>query len=283
MTSVQETHEPGTSDSAVHRPNALVRQWQSFWAAVQFLTHIPVPAVLLADARDERPRLQLATLYFPLVGSLIGLVTGTVIWFASHLWPLWLAVGLGLAVEAILTGALHEDALADCCDALGGGWTRADVLRILDDSRLGSYGVLGLTLALFLRAGALAALEPSLMLPAVIASATLGRWAMILALALLAPLPDRPSLTQQAGRQTFGHVLGGAVLAVAGSLPLAVVSPLRLGLSVAAVLAVTAVFAFYLQRRIGGMTGDGIGAICYISQIAVLLCCCARLGITLRP
>ncbi|HVA46560.1 MAG TPA: adenosylcobinamide-GDP ribazoletransferase [Pirellulales bacterium] len=278
MTSVQETHEPATSGSAVHRTNALVWQWQSFWAAVQFLTQIPVPAVLLADARDERPRLQLATLYFPLVGSLIGLVTGAVIWLASHLWPLWLAVGLGLVVEAIVTGALHEDALADCCDALGGGWTRADVLRILDDSRLGTYGVLGLTLALFLRAGALAALEPGSLLPVVVASATLGRWAMVLAMALLAPVPDRPSLTQQVGRQTFGHVLGGAVLAVAGSLPLAMASPLGLGLSVVAVLAVTAGFVFYLRRRIGGLTGDGAGAICYISQIAVLLCCTMQLG-----
>ena len=262
-----------TAELSGKRAPAIIAHWHGFWAAVQFLTRIPVPATWLADLNDDRPRLQLATVYFPLVGSLIGLATATTIWAASHIWPIWLAVVVGLIAEALLTGALHEDALADCCDALGGGWTRADVLRILDDSRLGTYGVLGLTLAVLLRAGGLASLTEGLLLTALLASATLGRWSMILAMTLLSPVPERPSLARQAGRQTFGHVLAGALLAVPGILPLASASPLPLGVSIAVVIAVTVLFVLYLRRRIGGMTGDGVGAVCYLSQVAVLLCC----------
>ncbi|HUY87860.1 MAG TPA: adenosylcobinamide-GDP ribazoletransferase [Pirellulales bacterium] len=272
---IESEHSP--RPNAIRRPQAIVVQCQAFWAAVQFLTRVPTPTRPISESQHEGPRLQLATIYFPLVGALIGLATGTVIWLASCAWPIWLAVSLGLVVEALLTGALHEDALADCCDALGGGWTRTDVLRILDDSRLGTYGVLGLAFALFLRAGALASLDASLLLPAVVASAAIGRWAMVLAMAWLAPLPDRPSLTQQTGRQTLGvHVFWGACTALAGSLPLAFQSPWRFGLSIAVVLAVTAWFVSYLRRRIGGTTGDAVGAVCYVSQIVVLLCCSLR-------
>ena len=269
--------EPTPTPSGVRPPGAFVVQWQAFWAAVQFLTRVPAPARFLAAAHRDGAPLQRATVYFPLVGALIGLGAATVIGLAALVWPIWLAVVLGLVAEALLTGALHEDALADCCDALGGGWTRADVLRILDDSRLGTYGVLGLTFALMLRAGTLASLDSDLLLPSVMASASLGRWAMVLAMAWLAPLPDRPSLAQQAGRQTFGaHVLGGAFLALAGSLPLMLLAPARFLLSLAVVLAVTGWFVAYLRRRIGGMTGDAAGAICYASQICILLCCSLR-------
>jgi adenosylcobinamide-GDP ribazoletransferase len=154
---------------------AISAQLQALFAAVQFLTRLPVPGRFLGANRDGAP-LQYATIYFPLVGALIGLATYATIWLAAHIWPIWVAVLFGLIIEALLTGGLHEDALADCCDALGGGWTRADVLRILDDSRLGTYGVLGLTLAVLLRAGSLASVDAGFLLPSLVASAALGRW-----------------------------------------------------------------------------------------------------------
>ncbi|HEV3021915.1 MAG TPA: adenosylcobinamide-GDP ribazoletransferase, partial [Pirellulales bacterium] len=265
------------SQPAARRPSAIIGQWHGFWAAIQFLTWLPVRARFLGSS-DAAP-LERATIYFPLVGALIGLATGTTIWLALHVWPAWLAALVGLVVEALLTGALHEDGLADCCDALGGGWTRADVLRILDDSRLGTYGVLGLGLALALRAGSLASLGTSLLLPSVVASAALGRWAMVLAMASLAPLAERPSLTRLAGRQTIGgQVFWSALLALAGLLPLALLSPARFAASVAATLVITFGLVYYFRRRIGGMTGDCAGAICYVSQVAALLCCCASAG-----
>jgi adenosylcobinamide-GDP ribazoletransferase len=249
-------------------------QWQAFWAAVQFLTRVPVPERWVNLTPAGTAPLQTATIYFPLVGSLIGLTTGAAIWLASHLWPTWLAVLLALTLEALLTGALHEDALADCCDALGGGWTRADVLRIFEDSRLGSYGVLGLTIAFLLRAGSLASLTADLFLAVVVASATIGRWAMVLAMALLAPVPERPSLAQQAGRQRLSvQGAGAALAAVPGVLPLALLSPWHLALALAAGAGVTVLFVSYVRRRIGGLTGDCIGALGYAAQVMVLLAC----------
>ena len=98
---------------------------------------------------------------------------------AGRFWPIGLAVVIGLAFEALLTGAFHEDAVADFCDAFGGGWTRDDILRILKDSRVGSFGALGLILAVALRGGAIATLETDRLIAAVTASAALGRWAIL--------------------------------------------------------------------------------------------------------
>ena len=124
--------------------------------AVQFLTRLPTPPVDLTDADERSATLGQATAYFPAVGALIGLGTAGVILAAREVWPVGIAVTLGLVGEAILTGAFHEDAVADFCDAFGGGWTRDDVLRILKDSRVGAYGALGLGLAVALRGGSLA-------------------------------------------------------------------------------------------------------------------------------
>jgi cobalamin synthase len=119
--------------------------------AIQFLTRLPLP-----DTGPAPPAaLARCPVYFPLVGALLGGLIAAVIAGLLLVWPIPLAVLVALGIEARLTGALHEDAVADYCDALGGGWTREDCLRILKDSRVGSYGVLGLTLAVALRAGAL--------------------------------------------------------------------------------------------------------------------------------
>ena len=132
--------------------------YRSLLVAVQFLTRLPTPAVALGDEAERRAILGRSAAYFPLVGALIGAMTGATIRLAGHFWPIGLAVVIGLAFEALLTGAFHEDAVADFCDAFGGGWTRDDILRILKDSRVGSFGALGLGLAVALRGGAIATL-----------------------------------------------------------------------------------------------------------------------------
>ena len=252
--------------------------WQCWLAAVLFLTRIPLPASWLpADGSHRAPALHGAAIYFPLVGAMIGLGTGSIIWLAAHLWPLPVAVILGLAFETLLTGALHEDALADFCDAFGGGWTREDVLRILDDSRVGSYGALGLLLGVLLRGGALASLDPGNVLAAVMASATLGRWGMLWAMSALSPIAGRSSLAEGPGREMdFEQVLWGGLLAVPGLLPLAWLSLGRTGLAIAGVVLLAIGFTAYVRRRIGGVTGDCLGCLCYLGQIVVLLCCPLR-------
>src|SRR5262249_55247650 len=197
--------------------------------AVRFLTRLPVPDRFFPPDADPAAVLRASVVYFPLVGSLVGLTTAGVIVGAGLLWPAWLAVPLGLAFEALLTGAFHEDAVADFCDAFGGGRTREDVLRILDDSRVGSFGALGLTLALLLRAGAIMEIPPPLRFPAVVASATLGRWLVLPVVAWLPAVRDRPSLASDVGRRVgLIQVAVGTLLAGPGVVGLAVTSPVRL-------------------------------------------------------
>jgi len=243
---------------------------------VQFLTRLPTPRVDLSDDVERRLTLGRATAYFPLVGALVGALTGATILLAARFWPVGLAVVVGLAVEAVVTGAFHEDAVADFCDAFGGGWTREDVLRILKDSRIGSFGALGLGLAVALRGGALASLETSQLLAALVASACLGRWAVLPAMSALPPLTDRESLSRDVGQRIgLKRMALGTVMAVPGCVGFGLVNPVRLAAAVAAVLALTLWLVRHVERRIGGMNGDSLGFLCYASQIAVLLSACA--------
>ncbi len=255
----------------------LLDHWRAFLVAVQFLTRVPIPPVDLRDEGVRRFTLGRSTAYFPAVGALIGAATGSVILVASRAWPIALAVVLGLAFEAVLTGAFHEDAVADFCDAFGGGWTRDDVLRILKDSRVGAFGALGLGLAVALRGGATATLPPDRLFAAVLASATLGRWAILPAMWALPPVLERESISRDVGRRIGpGRVALGTALAGLGCLPLAVASPGRLGLAVVAVMALTAWVVVYVRKRLGGITGDCLGFLCYASQVAALLVASGR-------
>ncbi len=151
------------------------------------------------------------------------------------------------------------------------------MLRILDDSRVGSYGALGLLLGVLLRAGALASMERGHIIAAVMASATLGRWAILWAMAALPPIAGRQSLAEDAGRQTdTSQVLGGGLLAIPGILPLAWLSLGNAGLAIGGVILLAIGFTAYVRHRIGGITGDCLGCLCYLGQLLVLLCCPLR-------
>jgi adenosylcobinamide-GDP ribazoletransferase len=254
--------------------------WAAFATAVQFLTRIPLPT------GDHAPSASLrrSPAYFPLVGALIGLFTAAFIGATSFLWPAWLAVILALAIEARLTGALHEDAVADFCDAFGGGWTLDDVLTILKDSRIGTYGVLGLALAVALRAGAtfevirLTGRENWLAwVSAVVASASIGRWMLVAMMLWVPPIARRESLSRDVASQLTWRDL---LLATVWTLPAAAIFAWQFPLQAvfAAVLLVIATtwFTRLVVRRIGGMTGDCLGAIGYFSQVLVLLAAAAR-------
>ena len=252
--------------------SAALDHYRSLLVAVQFLTRLPTPRVDLGDETERNRILGRSVAFFPMVGALIGAMTGATMLLAGRLWPIGLAVVIGLVFEALLTGAFHEDAVADFCDAFGGGWTRDDILRILKDSRVGSFGALGLGLAVALRGGAIASLEADRFFAAVMASATLGRWAILPAMWVLPPVADRESLSRDIGRQIGAKRLAlGTAMAVPGSLWLALLSPGRVAIAIAAVLLLIAWLVRYVGRRLGGINGDSLGFLCYGSQIIVLL------------
>jgi adenosylcobinamide-GDP ribazoletransferase len=182
--------------------------------------------------------------------------------------PVTVAAGLVLAVQAALTGALHEDGLADTCDGLLGGRTPERRMEIMRDSRIGAFGALGLMLSVLIRWAALVAvLAVPMGWAMVIGVSALSRGAMAGVMAALPPArPD--GLSQHQGRPTF--MQAGAALAVAGVIALPALGLALLPVVALGLVAVTAL-AIWARARIGGQTGDILGATQQVAEIAALI------------
>jgi len=187
--------------------------------------------------------------------------------------PVWAAAGLALALGVILTGGLHEDGLADCADGFWGGHTRARRLEILKDSRVGSYGVLAMVFAVGLRWSLLAALLPIAPLT-LIAAAMLSRGAMALAMARL-PFAREDGLANHVGHPPMAAAALALGIAIVGGCVYAGLWP---GLLAAGLVGVTAALVGALARaKIGGQTGDVLGATQVSGEIIALISVAALL------
>ena len=236
----------------------LRREWGLLLVAVQALTRLPVTAPHGPHALRQAVR------YFPLVGLGVGLVAAVVFWLAGLGLPPAVASVLSLAATVLLTGALHEDGLADCCDGLFGGRTRDDALRIMRDSRLGAFGVLGLLLVLGAKLALVAATPHADW--ALVAAHAAGRfWAVLPPAALPYARPD--------GMAAGVAGPDGMTLAIAAALglgPLLLLGPQALpALLVSGGAAL--LFGLWVRRRLGGYTGDVLGATQVLTELAVLM------------
>jgi adenosylcobinamide-GDP ribazoletransferase len=238
-------------------------------AALMLLSRVPVPENL-SSTRGAR-----SAWAWPLVGALLAALSWAA-GAAALLFGLPPVVAAGFAVGAgtVLTGALHEDGLADCADGFWGGGTRERRLEILRDSRIGSYGVIALVLALGMRWAALALLfEAGYAAAALIAAGMLSRAGMA-ALMWRLPFAREDGLAVRVGRPPGTT----AVLAGAVSLACAIfaLGGAGIGAAVSALLATTAVAAL-ARAKLGGQTGDVLGAAQQAAETAVLLTCLAIL------
>ena len=264
------------ADEAAARRRTPVRdELRVFLTAVMFLTRIPCPRWVGYDPAW----LARSTAYFPVVGVLVGLVGGAALWVGMRAWPAFVAAALSTAATVWVTGAFHEDALADSCDGFGGGWRREQVLAIMKDSRIGSYGAVGLGLVLVTKIGALAAIAGANVgtaLRALVVAHTLGRWS---SLPLIWALPyvreedaggakSRPFAASVTGRRLAA---GTATAAAITALLLAPLGPAAVVAALALAALVTALGARYFRRRIGGMTGDCLGAANQLVELATYL------------
>jgi adenosylcobinamide-GDP ribazoletransferase len=250
----------------------IVRELRLFLVALQFLTRVPVPPL-----RQFEPQwLNDSARHFPLVGALVGGVGAAVLWAGAAVFPVAVAVGLSMMATVLLTGAFHEDGLADTFDALGGVVSRERALEIMKDSRIGSYGATALLLVLGLKAAVLASLPPVLALPALVLAHTVSRTA---AVALIRFLPYAGDVTQSKSKP-LAQRISGFGLAVASAWPLALGlvvvaarparwSAVALGLVLAAAGAWAC--AVWFRRRLGGITGDALGATQQLTELLVLL------------
>ncbi|WP_231621677.1 adenosylcobinamide-GDP ribazoletransferase [Sphingomonas sp. 37zxx] len=255
--------------------------WAPPLLAVQFLTRIPVPMTARLSREQVVDGLARAVGWFPAVGTLVGCVTAAVAVSASAVWPVPVAVVLALIVEALLTGAFHEDAVADFCDAFGGGLTSEDVRRIMKDSRIGSYGAVALLLAIALRACAMIALvlalPPFEAFGAIVAAATFGRLLVVATMAAIAPVPTGTGLAKDIGALTDARRLAFAGFVALPALGMfAMNDPAGLLFALVAAGAFLWWFRRLLLRRIGGSTGDCLGFAAYAGQLIALLAATAR-------
>jgi adenosylcobinamide-GDP ribazoletransferase len=236
-----------------------------FAAAIGFLTCIPA-----AVEAPEGRRLADEAWAFPLAGAGIGAVAAFVLLVAQlcglGVWP---AALLALLSGLALTGALHEDGLADTVDGLAGGHDRETKLTIMRDSRLGTFGGLALVLSVGLRAAALAQLGEAFYGGlALIAAHALSR-ALLPAIMRILPPARADGLAASAGRPGFANVIAALLIGVA--ITLAALGPLRGALAFSVAAAAVAAAATLARRQVSGITGDVLGACQQVAEIAILL------------
>jgi len=253
------------------------RQFLLFLAAMQFLTRLPVPHL---DGFQPGWLPQSAR-FFPLVGALIGLIGVGVWWLASMCFPPAVAVGLMMSASLLLTGAFHEDGFADVCDGFGGGISREAVLSIMKDSRVGAYGAIGIAMMLGLKWSILVS-HPQATLPAIVIGAHVAsRW---FALGLIWRLQYVRTDADSKSKSLAGKLgaadwwLSGALGALALLPVLLLADPaagLRFAFAFIAALAFSAAATLaagaYFRIRIGGYTGDCLGAAQQLAELSFLL------------
>lgn len=227
-----------------------------------FCTRLPI--------RSPGSSLAQAAWTFPVVGALVGLGGALVFWLSNVLsLPPLIAASLAVAATAVLTGCLHEDGLADTVDGFGGGRDAARSLEIMRDSRIGTYGVVALILSFLLRVGALASLAASGPAALALIAAHGGARAGLPAFMRAVPPARADGLSASAGTPTAGAATASALLGL-----LAMVLFLGVGAGLLAALLVLVglvAMARLAQKKIGGQTGDVLGAAEQTGEILILL------------
>lgn len=246
----------------------LRRDAPSFLLALQFLTRLRMPfeVEFSTTAQAASPR------WYALVGVVVGIIAGLVFWAGSALFPPVVAVLLAVAAQLVVTGALHEDGFADACDGLGGVRSRERVLEIMRDSRIGTYGVLGLGMMLAARVAVLAALPPHAVPFVLIAGHAASRASMLWVMASSTYVRGQGAATGVSERLDQRAVVTNLVAAGLAVLPLLLILPMMaVLLGVAGLVGGHFAMRQRFEDRLGGYTGDCLGAVQQCSEIGFYL------------
>jgi adenosylcobinamide-GDP ribazoletransferase len=246
-----------------------VNELKRFLAALQYFTRLPVPRWV----GHGQSLLDDSVRYFPAVGLLVGILGAAVLLGAQTLWPAAVAVALSMVATLLVTGAFHEDGLADAVDGLGGGLDRSRALEIMKDPRIGAFGAIALGMALLLKFVMLSSVpswQAALLLPAGHAVSRLG------AVFIMTTMPYARGTDDSRSRPLVQRVSKVSVV-IATTTGVAALLPLRLaGLpGLLAVGVVCLAWGQYLQRRLAGYTGDCLGAAQQLGECAFYLACTA--------
>jgi len=235
---------------------------KNFLIALQFLTRIPVGEYL----KDEK-RLGKSMAYFPIVGLVLGGILVLVNWGFSIIMAPLIADALTIIALIILTGALHIDGFIDTIDGLAGGKTKKDILRIMKDSRVGAFGIIGIVSLIMLKLVLLHEMPLEIKRGTLLLFPVMGRWAMVVASSL--SLYARKKGTGKA----FLDYCGRKELIVASLITLIITGGFLkiLGLELFLfILALTLLLTRFISKRISGMTGDTLGAVNEIIEVGTL-------------
>lgn len=239
---------------------------------IEFFTRIPVPhaphEASSSGETNSNKSLANAAIAFPIVGFLIGALVATFWIIADYFLPALPAAGTTIVLGLILTGALHEDGLSDCADGLGGNVSKERALEIMRDSRIGSYGSAALIMTIGLRWTSLASLDMWTGFVALILSHMIGRACITVPLRYSKYARDSglaDTVSSGVKNNTFWIILGTTGL-----------TALLLGqwqglVAFAFALLAATLTMFWLEKRIDGYTGDGLGAIEQVAEITALL------------
>jgi adenosylcobinamide-GDP ribazoletransferase len=253
-----------------------MHQLRLFFTALQFFTRLPIPGWVGFDPAW----LNQASRYFPLVGLVVATITGATYAVAAWFLPAPVAVVISTAAGIYATGAFHEDGFADMCDGFGGGMTPERVLEIMKDSRIGAYGAIGTICLLALKLATLSMLPPLAAIGALFIAHPLSR---LMATSLIWRLDyaraegKAKPLAQKMSSAEF------SIAAVTAAIPALAVVAMRwltwnaliAGVTIAAIATIWLGRKFV--RRIGGYTGDCLGAVQQVSEVMFYLCALAGL------
>lgn len=254
-------------------PNKNPSEWSLLVAAVMFYTRLPTPK----NAPHSEEILNRSRKYFPAIGLIIGLIAVSVFYVAHLVFSHSISVLLSMVATILATGAFHEDGFADSCDGLGGGWSKEQVLTIMKDSRVGTYATVGLMALLslkFLALQDLSYLNFSVFVSLIIGAQVISRKVSSLVIERYEYVQDidlskiKPITDRRLSRQ---DLLTSSLITIAVLLVLALQALLATLCSIAIAFLVAHLFARYSYHRIGGYTGDILGAIQQLAELAFYL------------
>ncbi len=238
-----------------------------FLMAVQFYSRIPIPFTL--DWKEDS--LNKATAYFPLVGVFLAAHLCVIYYFAQMIFNPSVAALITFGISLLMTGGFHEDGFADYCDGVGGGWTRTQKLQIMKDSRLGTYGALGLLTLFLLRWQAFIAIPYPYQYWALFIAMTWSRWSAMLVMITLPYVRDEGIAKPLAKGLTMSQFFIGGLFAWIMIVPLGYTNDLSLIFTLPILLVAALFMRSHMKRKLGGYTGDSLGATQQVAEVAYYL------------
>lgn len=234
----------------------------NFLNALQFLTITPI------KTSKEEVNLAHSMAYFPLVGALIGLILFGIWEIGTFFLPPAVVCAVVLTLSILITGALHLDGFADTIDGLSGGRNKQDILEIMQTSHIGAIGMVGIVALLLLKFTLIYSLPSTVIGQALVSMVVMGRWSMVFSCQVYPAAGDRGSLA----RKFIEHIELKQLLwaTVTMIILLAVLLGLKSLIIFPSILIISILFNTFLLKKIGGLTGDTLGALNELVEVATL-------------